>query len=69
MKINKKAKKLLKRAYNNLAKSINTVAELQQLFVDQLDPRYTVARDTSDKIMEAQGVLNTLAQDEDIRIV
>ena len=67
-KINKDAKKCLRRAYSNLAHSINAVADLETVFRKQKDKRLVITNRVIEIIMAAQGVLNPLAEDEDIRI-
>jgi len=69
MKRNKEARKALQRAYNNLARSIDAIADLEAIFDKDLDMRYFKAEKAAGLIMKAQEVLNPMAEDEDIGLI
>ena len=69
MKTNKKAKRALQRAYNNLARSVDAAADLACVFRDQKDKRKAKAEKAIELIWKAQDLLNPLAEDEDIGLI
>jgi hypothetical protein len=69
MKTNKEARKILRRVYNNLARSVEAAADLEVFFSKEDDKRLFKAREAVRLIMKAQETVNPLAEDEDIRLV
>jgi hypothetical protein len=69
MSKNKEARRALQRIYNNLARAANAAADLQEVFYCQNDKRVSKAAKAVYLIMEVQGFLNPMAEDEDIQIV
>jgi hypothetical protein len=67
--MNKGACRILRRVYNNLERSVNATSDLQLLFLYQKDKRSEKVNKAVRLIMEVQALLNSLADDDDIRIV
>lgn len=65
---NAEMKKLLQRSCAKLAAAVDNVAELEELFHSDNDPRTKKMHKAVEFIMRAQDIVNPIAEEEDIYI-